>query len=471
MIRNKANTQMESPAMNHRPQQRITRRGWLNAASCSLGALTVTAAGPNASWASLLLPRQPHFQPTAKRVIFLFMAGGPSQFESFDHKPALQKADGKEGLKKGKLLGPQASFSQHGNSGMWMSDAFPHLAGQADQLCMLNAMTAPSRAHPIAVPMLHTGEFQFVRPSMGSWILYGLGSENQDLPGFFTIKPTRTFGGPANYGSAFLPSTYQATRLGWQGQSLKDASISNLNSHHGLTPDSAREALQLTQMMNQQLLKQAEDVRGVIDSLELSDRMQSAVPEVLNIDAESKQTLEAYGIGDGRTDDFGRQCLLARRLVESGVRFVEVSSNGWDHHSNLDKFKTKAEEIDKPIAALLADLKQRGLLDETLVLWTGEFGRTPETQVLDGKEQVGRDHNAEGYTAWLAGGGVRGGLTHGMTDELGYKATDGEVTLHDLHATILHLLGLDHEQLTYRYGGRDFRLTNIHGKVAHDIIA
>ncbi len=199
--------------------------------------------------------------------------------------------------------------------------------------------------------------------------------------------------------------------------------------------------------------------------------MQSAVPRVLDISGESKETLAAYGVGTGRTDDFGRQCLLARRLVESGVRFVEVSSNGWDHHSNLDKFRSKAEEVDQPIAALLADLRQRGLLEDTLVLWTGEFGRTPETQVLEGEEKIGRDHNAEGYTAWLAGGGVRGGLTHGTTDELGYAATDGNVHLHDLHATMLHLLGFDHTKLVYRYGGRDFRLTNIHGDVVPAILA
>lgn len=452
-------------------QQPISRRGLLKAASCGLGGLTLTGFAPGGAAAGLLSPRATHFTPKAKRVIFLFMAGGPSQFESFDYKPALKAAGGKKGVKNGKLLAPITKFAQHGESGMWVSEAFPHLAKQTDELCMLNAMSAPSRAHPIAIPMLHTGEFQFVRPSFGAWVLYGLGSENQDLPGFFTVKPTRTFGGPANYGSAFLPSSYQATRLGWEGRPVKDATISNLTSNHGLNQSAARKSLELSQLMNQQLLGQTEDVRGVIDSLELSDRMQSAVPKVLNTSDESKETLEAYGIGTGSTDDFGRQCLLARRLVESGVRFVEISSSGWDHHSNLDKFKSKAEQIDKPIAALLADLKQRGLLEETLVLWTGEFGRTPETQVLKGKETIGRDHNAEGYTAWLAGGGVKGGLTHGTTDELGYKATDGGVHLHDLHATMLHLLGLDHTKLTYRYGGRDFRLTNIHGEVAHDIIA
>jgi hypothetical protein len=354
---------------------------------------------------------------------------------------------------------------------MWVSDAFPHLAKQTDRLCMLRGMQTTSRAHPIAIPMLHTGEFQFVRPSFGSWVLYGLGSENQDLPGFFTIKPTRTFGGPANYGSAFLPSTFQATRVGWDGQPVKSAAIRNLTPGHGLTPDAAHETLALAQTMNKRLLAQTEDVRGVIDSLELSDRMQQAVPEVLDLGRETDDTLAMYGIGSGPTDDFGRQCLLARRLVESGVRFVEVSSSGWDHHSNLDKFSSKAEQIDKPIAALLTDLARRGLLEDTLVLWTGEFGRTPQTQILDGKESLGRDHNAEGYTAWLAGGGVRAGLTYGATDELGYKAVEGIVHLHDLHATMLHLLGLDHTKLVYRYGGRDFRLTNIHGDVVHDIIA
>jgi Protein of unknown function (DUF1501) len=448
-----------------------SRRGWLKAASCGLGALTVTGLAPSQATAGLLAPRAPHFTPKAKRVIFLFMAGGPSQFESFDHKPMLAASGGKTGIKKGKLLAPLAHFARRGESGMWIADSFPHLAEQADELCMLNAMSAPSRAHPIAVPMLHTGEFQFVRPSFGSWVQYGLGTENQDLPGFFTIKPTRTFGGPANYGSAFLPSTYQATRLGWEGQSISKANIRNLTSHHGLSDDASGRSLELAQLMNHELLRQTEDVRGVIDSLELSDRMEAAVPKVLDISSETKETQEAYGISGGSTDDFGRQCLLARRLVESGVRFVELSSNGWDHHSNLDKFGAKAKSIDKPIAALLADLRERGLLEDTLVLWTGEFGRTPETQVLEGKETIGRDHNAEGYTAWLAGGGVRGGLTHGQTDDLGYKAAGGEVHLHDLHATMLHLLGLDHKKLTFRYGGRDFRLTNIHGEVVHDIIA
>ena len=454
--------------MSHPP---VSRRQWLKVASCGLGSLTLGGLVPGRSDAGLLAPKTPHFPSKAKRIIFLFINGGPSQFESFDYKPELAARSGKKGLKKVKLLGPLLKFAQHGESGTWVSEAFPHLAKQTDRICMLNGMQTTSRAHPIAIPMLHTGEFQFVRPSFGSWVLYGLGTENQNLPGFFTIKPTRTFGGPANYGSAFLPSTYQATRVGWDGRPVKSSKIRNLTPNHALTPDAARETLTLAQKMNQRLLGQTEDVRGVIDSLELSERMQQAVPRVLDLGRETKETLAMYGVGGGATDDFGRQCLLARRLVESGVRFVEVSSSGWDHHSNLDKFKSKAQQIDKPIAALLADLARRGLLEDTLVLWTGEFGRTPETQVLKGKETVGRDHNAEGYTAWLAGGGVRGGLTYGATDELGYQAVDGAVHLHDLHATMLHLLGLDHTRLVYRYGGRDFRLTNIHGNVVQDIIA
>jgi len=450
----------------------MSRRQWLKTAAGGLGGLALSGlSSPTASGAGLLSPKAAQFAPKAKRVIFLFINGGPSQFESFDYKPELKTNGGKKGVNKGKLLAPLYDFAQHGESGMWVSDVFPHMAQQTDHLCMLNGMTGPSRAHPIAIPMLHTGEFQFVRPSFGSWVLYGLGTENQNLPGFFTIKPTRTFGGPANYGSAFLPSTFQATRLGWQGQPIKSASISNLKANHSLSSEAERSALELAQKMNQQLLSQTESARGVIDSLNLSEQMRDAVPEVTDLTRETKETLDMYGINGGPTDDFGRQCLLARRLSESGVRFVEISSDGWDHHSGLDKFKKKAETIDKPVAALLADLNQRGLLDETLVLWSGEFGRQPETQVLSGKETLGRDHNAAGYTAWLAGGGSRGGLTHGVTDDLGYKTVEGEVHLHDLHATMLHMLGLDHKKLVYRFGGRDFRLTNIHGNVIHEIVS
>lgn len=451
--------------------QNLSRRDWLKVGTYGLGSLMLTGLMPRMSRADMMTPRQPHFTPRAKRVIFLFINGGPSQFESFEYKPDLKKLDGKEGPKKGKLLGPQLNFAQYGESGMWVSTAFPHLATQTDRICMLHGLQTNSSGHETAIPLLHTGDFQFVRPSLGSWIAYGLGTENQDLPGHFTIKPTRTFGGPSNYGSAFLPSTYQATRLGWEHQDIKKASIHNLSSSLGLDSEMDRETLRLAQSMNQQLLGQSEEVQGVMDSLSLSERMQQAVPAVLDLSRESKETLEMYGVDQKPTDDFARQCLLARRLVESGVRFVEVMSSGWDHHSGLDKFSAKAETIDKPVAALLCDLDQRGLLDETLVIWTGEFGRLPETQILSGKESLGRDHNSKGFTGFMAGGGVRKGFIYGKTDELGHEAVEGAIPLHDFHATILHLLGLDHTRLTYRYGGRDFRLTNVSGNVVEAIFA
>jgi len=452
-------------------QLRVSRRDLLTVSTCGVGAITITGFMPSLGAANVAAPKTPHFAPKAKRVIFIFLNGGPSQFESFEHKPQLAAKAGKKGQKNGTLLGPLWKFAQYGDSGMWVSDAFPQLAKQTNRLCVLNAMQTDTSAHPLAIPMLHTGGFQFVRPSLGSWILYGLGTENQQLPGFFTIKPTRTFGGPANYGSAFLPSTLQGTRVGWDGQSVKDASIGNLTPSHSLPSEATRHALELAQMMNRQLLQQTDDVQGEIDSLELSVQMQQALPKVLDLNRETKQTMDLYGIDNDSTDDFGRQCLLARCMVESGARFVQINTHGWDHHRGLDNFKKAASKIDKPIAALLADLAERGLLDDTLVVWTGEFGRTPEAQEFGGEAVIGRDHNADGYTAWLAGGGVRGGLTYGKTDELGYKGIEGMVHLHDLHATILHLLGLDHEKLVYRYGGRDFRLTDIHGNVVHDIIA
>ncbi|WP_437193006.1 DUF1501 domain-containing protein [Planctomicrobium sp. SH527] len=451
-------------------QLNFSRRDLLKVGSFGLGSLMLTGLMPRMGHADMMAPRQPNFIPKAKRVIFLFINGGPSQFESFSYKPELKKRDGKDGPKKGKLLGPQLNFAQYGESGMWVSEAFPHIATQVDRICMLHGMQTGSNGHETAIPLLHTGDFQFVRPSLGSWIAYGLGTENQDLPGNFTIKPTRTFGGPSNFGSAFLPSTFQATRLGWEHQDIKKASIYNLQPTLGLTSEIDRETLRLTQSLNEQLRGQSDEVQGVMDSLALGERMQRAVPDVLDLSRETKETLEMYGVDQKPTDDFARQCLLARRLVESGVRFVEVMSSGWDHHSNLDKFKDKATTIDKPVAALLSDLDQRGLLDDTLVIWTGEFGRLPETQILSGKESLGRDHNSKGFTGFMAGGGVRSGLIYGQTDELGHQAIEGAIPLHDFHATILHLLGLDHTKLTYRYGGRDFRLTNVSGNVVKDII-
>lgn len=459
---------------NHRESTEVSRRQCLKVGACGFGSVALSALLSKTAVANPLTPKLPHFAPKAKSVIFLFMNGGPSQMDCFDHKPQLTAFQGTKGRKKQKLLASKWSFSQHGQSGLWFSELFPHLAKRADHLCMLLGMQTNSGAHPLAIPLLHTGSFQAVRPSMGSWVLYGLGTENQDLPGFVTIKPTRTFGGPSNYGSAFLPTVLQGTRFGWEGKSLRDAPIGNLSRPGSSVATSARQ-VELVKTINQGLLGRTQGeplVQGVIESLDLSGRMESAVPGALDLRRETLSTREMYGVGTRPTDEFGRQCLTARRLVERGVRFVELTHSNWDHHSRIDtSLPKKCRETDQPIAALLTDLLQRGLLDETLVVWSGEFGRQPETQILEGKEAVGRDHNAAGYTAWMAGGGVRGGLAYGATDELGYEAVEGKVHLHDLHATMLHLLGLDHQRLTYRYGGRDFRLTDVHGNVVQEILA
>lgn len=455
-------------------QPNLSRRDWLKLGSCGFGSVALAGMSANQSLAGSQIPQMPHFAPKAKRVIFMFMNGGPSQQDTLDYKPQLYTDGGKKGKNKQTLLAPLWDFAQHGESGLWISELLPHLSKQADHLCVVNSMQTDSRAHPLATPLLHTGSFQFVRPSIGSWVMYGLGSSNQNLPGYVTIKPTRTFGGPSNYGNAFLPSAYQATRIGWEGQPVKDAKIENLVSNE-VVPGMSKGILDFTQSMNRRLLQrsgQNPDVQGVMDSLNLSNNMQEAIPQVLDLQKESKETLDLYGVGGEQTDDFGRQCLMARQLVESGVRFVEIASSGWDHHSSLDKnLPKRCEDVDQPIAALIIDLERRGLLEDTLLFWGGEFGRQPETQILSGKVALGRDHNAKGYTIWMAGGGVKGGMAYGATDELGYEAVEDKVHLYDLHATMLHLLGLDHTRLTYRYGGRDFRLTDIHGNVVHDIIA
>jgi hypothetical protein len=318
--------------------------------------------------------------------------------------------------------------------------------------------------------MLHTGSENLTRPSMGSWIVYGLGTQNSNLPGFVTICPPRGHGGAQNYGSAFLPAIYQGTAIGNADTPASAAQIRFLH-HPYLPPDVQRRQLDFLQRLNQEHLQRTSEqdqVEGVIQSYELAFRMQRVAPEILDISRESAATRKLYGIDEKPTDDFGRQCLMARRLVEAGVRFVQVShSFKWDQHGNLKAgHERNAKEVDKPIAALLTDLKERGLLQDTLVLWGGEFGRTPMAQGKDG-----RDHNPQGFTMWLAGGGVKSGFAYGNTDEYGHKAVENPVHMHDLHATILWLLGLDHEKLTFRYAGRDFRLTDVHGKVVHDIMA
>jgi hypothetical protein len=424
---------------------------------------------------SPLAPKKPHFEPRAKRVIFMFMQGGPSHVDTFDYKPALERDDGKSpsgvyGAKGNrKLMKSPWKFIPSGQSGLPISELFPNLAKRADDLCLVNSMVTDLPNHPQAAVQLHTGNFQFVRPSLGAWVLYGLGTENQELPGFITINPITRVGGAVNFGSAFLPAPYQGTPIGGEGQSLANATIPNI-ANRELSRTQQRKQLDLVQALNRDRLAQDQvnpELEGVIESYELAFRMQTAIPRLMDLRDESPSTLEMYGIGRGPTDAFGRQCLLARRFAEAGVRFIELGHSGWDHHNQLrNRLAASCAAVDQPIAALLTDLSQRGLLKDTLVIWGGEFGRTPHAQNADG-----RDHNAVGYTMWLAGGGVKGGLRYGATDEHGIRTVENKMHIHDLHATILHLLGLDHERLTYRYSGRDFRLTDVYGTVAKGILA
>jgi hypothetical protein len=389
--------------------------------------------------------------------------------ETFDPKPELTRRHGEPGRNKGtKLLGSRWNFAKHGQSGIDIVELFPELAKQADKLCVLRGMHTDNENHPQALEQLHTGSFQFVRPSMGAWTVYGLGSENADLPGFISINPLTALGGLRYYSSAFLPASTSATLLGnanLPGAKLQLGNITNSR----LDNPAQRRQLDLLQAMNRDLLAQTSDprVEGIISSYELAFRMQGELPRVMDLSSESKATLQLYGADKAPTETFGRQCLLARRFAEAGVRFIEISHLEWDLHGSLQSGMTRnCTQIDRPISGLLRDLDQRGLLEDTLVLWGGEFGRTPDDATQDG-----RGHNNKGYSMWMAGGGVKSGHIHGRTDELGVEAVDGKVHIHDLHATMLHLLGLDHERLTFRHGGRDFRLTDVKGKVIREMLA
>ena len=430
-----------------------------------------------------LAPRAPHFAARAKRVIFLFMKGGPSHIDTFDYKPLLARDHGKplpfdkprvQFAPTGTIYQSPWKFQQYGASGSWVSELFPHVAQHVDDLCFLHSLHGSNAAHGGALLKLHTGSDSFVRPSMGSWVTYGLGSENRNLPGFITICPTLAHGGVNNWSSAFLPAAYQGTPIGNASVAADKAKVKFIENSAGTTRDEQRRQLDLLAELNRDHLAQTGPdlaLEGRIDTFELAFRMQNAMPEVEDLSAETEATRALYGLDDPVTANFGRQCLLARRFAERGVRFVQVTHSDanvqWDQHSQLKSGHEKnAKEVDRPIAGLLADLKQRGLLQDTLVLWGGEFGRTPTVQGSDG-----RDHNPEGFTMWMAGGGVKPGFHYGGTDDYGYYAVDKKMHVHDLHATLLHLLGLDHLKLTYRYAGRDFRLTDIHGKVVHDLIA
>jgi Protein of unknown function (DUF1501) len=453
-----------------------SRRQVLQASTCGLGYLAfahLAAADQEPSATrDKLAPRQPHFDARAKRLIFLHMRGGPSAMETFEPKPELDRRAGEQSRGNRRLTGSHWAWKQRGQSGLWVSDLFPCQAGVADELCVLSGMHTDIANHTPAMLQLHTGSFQFTRPSMGSWLLYGLGTENNNLPGFVSLCPPVINGGANNYGSAFLPAVFQGVAFGDIKTPIRNAQLKNLDNKQ-LTTSQQRSQLDLVMSLNRGFADRDPSdtqVDAAIESMERAFRMQSSVPDVMDLSGESEATLRMYGIQDGKpSDNFGRQCLLARRLIEAGVRHVEVCDEFWDQHKQLVKGHTaRAAATDKPAAALVRDLRQRGLLDDTLVVWGGEFGRTADTAQ---KNLDGRDHNANGYTMWLAGGGVNGGQQYGATDELGTKAVEGRVHLHDLHATILHLMGLDHTKLTYRYSGRDFRLTDVHGRVVNEVIA
>ena len=474
---------MWNPALN--------RRQTLATSACGFGQLALAGLlGNSASSAGVVNPlaaRQTHFAPRAKRIIFLFMQGGPSQVDSFDYKPLLDKRDGQTlGFDDARTIAntgkrgssqlikkPLWKFRRYGQSGRWVSDLFPQMARHVDKMCLVHSMHTDGVAHGPATLFLHCGSTNFVRPSMGAWINFGLGSETDNLPGFVSICPSPSNGGARNYGSAFLPPVYQGTTVGSAGRPAADATIRDLVNARYRLSEQTRQLNLLRSLNAAQRGDRIGDVEldSVINSYELAWRMQNNAPDILDLTGETAATLNLYGVDQEPTNDFGRQCLMARRLCESGVRYIQVtygdgSANpAWDQHSNLPKHADHAVRVDRPIAGLLADLEQRGLLDDTLVWWGAEFGRTPYAQ----NKGTGRDHNPGGFTTWLAGGGVKPGLAYGATDEFGHLAVENKVHMHDLHATVLHLLGLDHERLTFRYSGRDFRLTDVHGRVIHDL--
>ena len=440
--------------------------------------LNAAAAGHNP-----MLPKEPHFAPKAKRVIFLFMHGGPSSVDTFDFKPRLVRDHGKplpikrplafDDEPPGPLMKPLWKFRPGGESGLMVSDLFPHVRTCVDDMTIVRSMVGDGVDHGAAMLQMFTGSSTFTRPSLGSWALYGLGTENQDLPGYIMIKPALSHGGAKNWSSAFLPGAYQGTPIGNAGLKVADVRDEPIEylTNKGLSPEQQRYELDMLQNVNRKHAERRKydpQLEARIQQFELAFRMQMKAPEAFEVDKESEATKKLYGLDEEVTSDFGWQCLLARRLAERGVRYIQCThSYKWDQHSKLlDKHTDNAKEVDKPIAGLLKDLGSRGLLKDTLVIWSGEFGRTPVSQGGDG-----RDHNPYGYTIWMAGGGVKPGFSYGATDEIGYHAVEDRMHLHDFHATVLHLLGFDHEKLTYRYSGRDFRLTDVAGVVAKKIIA
>jgi hypothetical protein len=435
-----------------------------------------------------LAPKKTHFPAKAKNVIFLFMAGGPSQLEMFEHKPLLTKLNGKpipESYTKGKrfafmdsshrsdLLGPKIGFKQHGQCGAWVSDYLPHTAKIVDDISLVTTCKTDLFNHAPAKMYMNTGSGLFGRPSMGAWVTYGLGSECEDLPGFVVLQsgPRGPRGGSVLWGSGVLPTTYQGVPLRNKGDP-----IVNLSTPNEISAAQQRQVVDAVRELNLKRLVETGDqeISTRINAYEMAFKMQTSAPELMDTSDESQATLDLYGIKDPKETSFARNCLLARRLVERGVRFVQLYDTNWDHHGgpteNLEKhLPLKAKDVDQASAALVKDLKQRGLLDDTIVIWGGEFGRTPMGEV---RESTGRNHHIDAFTMWFAGGGFKGGVTHGVTDEFGFGAIENPVHVHDIHATILHQLGIDHEKLTFRSQGLDFRLTGVDpAKVIKPILA
>ena len=466
----------------------VSRREMLKSTGCGFGMLALSAmlqeqAAARSSSSDPLASRPGHFRARAQRIIFVFLSGGPSQVDLFQHKPQLTKHHGEapprsiahdnefttEGFESTKLLRPIAKFRRRGESGIWLSDLLPHLSEEIDQLTILNGMVADNPAHTPAIRQLFCGSPFLVQPSLGAWASYGLGTENRNLPSFVTID-----GHPFSFAGGFLPAIHQGTKL----EGKPNFTIRHLKNNV-LNGEQQTRQQGLLRSLNRRHLKNAvadQAVEGLIDSYELAFRMQAQTDGIVDISRESESTRKLYGIGEKPTDLFGRSLLVARRLSEAGVRFVQVHSAGWDHHIGISSaLPSSCASHDKPIVGLIKDLRQRGLLDDTLLVFAGEFGRTPFDQDLSrGKEPpktYGRGHSQVGFSTLLAGGGVKRGFVHGNTDELGYRAVDGRVHIHDLHATILHLLGLDHTRLTYRHGGRDVRLTDVYGRVVEEILA
>ena len=478
---------IDRTVLNAERDRSVSRRWFLRDCGVGIGGIALNSllaaespAAPEADTVpNPLAPKAPHFPAKAKRVVYLFHAGAPSHLELYDYKPELRKRDGKlppaellEGYRaafinpNSALLGPKYSFKRYGDSGIELSELLPHIGGQVDDLCFIRSMHTEAVNHAPAQIMMNTGSQQFGRPSFGAWTVYGLGTMSADLPGYVVLTSAKgTSGGASNYGSGFLPTTYGGVPFRGSGDP-----VLYLSNPRGFDDETQRVSLNALRRLNELALSEIGDpqIAGRIQSYETAYRLQSSAPELMDLASEPQEVLDLYGIKDIKEASYARNCLLTRRLLERDVRFVQLFHEAWDQHDNLTKgVKTNCEQTDRASAALILDLKRRGLLDDTLVIWGGEFGRTPMVQ--GGND--GRDHHNRCFTVWLAGAGVRAGHVHGETDDLGFNSVRDPVHVHDLNATLLHLLGFDHTRLTYRFQGRDFRLTDVHGNIIHNILS